>query len=135
QKASTITESDFIRVHDDFAKYRKTCKYQLDGIVAKMEESVREDVGRNSHHPHWAIAIKFVAEAVVTKIVDITWTLSKRGELCPVAILEPVELMGSTVTKASVYNASWMLAKKAYPGATVSLIKSGDIIPKIVEIL
>ena len=134
-KASVITEEDFVKVHDSFARYRQTCKYQLDGIVAKMDESVREELGRNNHHPHWALAIKFVAEAVVTKIVDITWTLSKRGELCPVAILEPVELMGSTVTKASVYNASWMLAKKAYPGATVSLIKSGDIIPKIVEIL
>lgn len=130
-----INLDTFTKVYEQFVAYRKTSKYQLDGFVAKMDESIREKIGRNDHHPFWAIALKFETKAVVTKIIDIVWTLSKRGELCPVAILEPVELLGSTVTKASVYNASWMLAKNAYPGATVLLIKSGDIIPRIIEII
>ena len=132
---SNITEEEFIRIYDLFKNYRETCKYQLDGIVAKMPEKYRDEIGGNSHHPYWAMAIKFVTEEVTTTIIGIEWSLGKRGQLSPVAILEPIELLGSTVTKASVYNASWMLDKKCYPGAKVTLVKSGDIIPKIVDIV
>jgi DNA ligase (NAD+) len=132
---SDITEDEFVGVYTLFKNYREKCKYQLDGIVAKMPEEFREDIGGNSHHPYWAMAIKFVTEEVTTTIIDIEWSLGKRGQLAPVAILEPVELLGSIVTKASVYNASWMLANKCFPGATITLVKSGDIIPKIVDII
>lgn len=131
---SNINETEFVGIYKIFKNYRTKCKYQLDGIVAKMSEDVRAEVGGNDHHPNWALAIKFETKAVYTKIIDITWNLGRNGQLAPVAILEPVELLGSTVSKASVYNADWMLKNKCYPGATVSLIKSGDIIPKIVEI-
>lgn len=124
----------FEKMYAEFKYYRDNCKYQLDGIVAKMDESIRTVVGGNSHHPFWALAIKFETPAVYTTIIDIEWTLGKRGQLSPVAILEPVDLLGSVVQRASVYNADWMLKNKCYPGAKVSLIKSGDIIPKIVEI-
>jgi len=129
------TVSDFVDLYNLFDKYRKSCKYQLDGYVCKCPEEYRDDIGQNNHHPHWALAIKFETPEVKTKIIDIIWTLGKRGQLSPVAILEPVELLGSTVTKASVYNASWMFYKNCYPGAEVTLIKSGDIIPKIVEVV
>lgn len=122
----------FVSIYEEFKTYRKNCKYQLDGIVAKTPEYTRDNIGANNHHPYWALAIKFTTQEVKTKIIDINWTFGKLGQLTPVAILEPVELLGSTVTKASVYNASWMLENKCYPGAEVTLIKSGDIIPKIV---
>jgi len=134
-EASQITQTHFVKIYDNFVNHRANCKYQLDGIVAKMNEDIRAKIGRNDHHPFWAIAIKFETEAVVTKTIDIEWTLGKRGQLTPVAILEPVQLLGSTVKRASLYNASWMVANKCFPGATVSLIKSGDIIPKIVEVI
>lgn len=127
--------SNFEKLYTEFVVYRQNCKYQLDGFVVKMHESIRDLVGGNSHHPFWALAIKFETPEVITKIIDIEWSLGKRGQLSPVAILEPVELLGSTVSRASVYNASWMIANRCYPGATVSLIKSGDIIPKIVDII
>jgi DNA ligase (NAD+) len=125
----------FEKIYAEFKYYRENCKYQLDGIVCKMNEEVRSIVGGNSHHPFWALAIKFETPAVYTKIIDIEWSLGKRGQLAPVAILEPVELLGSIVSRASVYNADWMLKNKCYPGATVSLIKSGDIIPRIIEVV
>ena len=134
-KVSEINDILFQSIHDGFATYRENCKYQLDGIVAKMDESIRATIGQNNHHPHWALAIKFIAEEVSTKITGIEWTLGKRGQLTPVALLEAVQLMGSTVRRASLYNASWMIANKCFDGATVSLIKSGDIIPKIVKVL
>lgn len=125
----------FEKMYGEFKYYRQNCKYQLDGIVAKMPEDVREEIGGNSHHPNWALAIKFETQAVYTKVLSIEWSLGKRGQLAPVAILEPVELMGTMVSRASVYNADWMIKNKCYPGAVVSLIKSGDIIPKIIEII
>ena len=134
-EASQVTLKTFEKIYADFKYYRENCKYQLDGIVCKMEESIREQIGGNSHHPYWALAIKFETPAVYTKIVDIEWTLGKRGQLAPVAILEAVDLLGSVVTRASVYNADWMLKNSCYPGATVSLIKSGDIIPRIIEVI
>jgi len=132
---ATINQDDLETLYKKFVKYRENCKYQLDGIVIKTSEDVRSYIGRTDHHPLWAIAVKFVTQEVKTTIIRIEWGMSKRGELCPVAILQPVDLLGSIVTRASVYNASWMLAKKAYPGAEVTLIKSGDIIPKIVDVV
>ena len=131
-------EIDLVSFEKNYAKfkyYRENCKYQLDGYVAKMQENLRDIIGGTNHHPNWALAIKFETKAVYTKIIDIEYNLGKNGQLAPVAILEPVELLGSIVTKASVYNADWMIKNNCYPGATISLIKSGDIIPKIVEII
>lgn len=128
-------ESDLVNVYKSFELYRKSCKYQLDGIVCKLEEEWRSGLGATSHHPNWALAIKFVAEEVSTRIIGIELGLGKTGQLTPVAILEPVELMGSTVQRASMYNVGWMIDKRSFPGAKVSLVKGGDIIPKIVDIL
>lgn len=130
-----LTESKFVEIYDEFTNYRQKCKYQLDGFVIKYPEHVRPLIGGNSHHPFWAVAVKFIAEIVSTKVTGIEWTLGKRGQMTPIALLEPVELMGSMVSKASLYNASWLLNNNCYPGAVVSIIKSGDIIPKIVNIL
>lgn len=130
-----IDEPTFVSIHDEFANYRKNCKYQLDGIVAKYTKSdLRTKLGEGGHHPNWALAIKFIAEEAYTTIISIEWNLTKTGKLAPVAILKPVELMGSTVQRASVYNASWMLANKCLPGAEIVLVKSGDIIPRIVNV-
>lgn len=134
-ESSQISLQVFEKIYTEFRVYRESCKYQLDGIVAKMSEEIREEIGGNSHHPFWALAIKFETPAVYTKIIGIDWTLGKRGQLSPVAILEPVDLLGSVVTRASVYNADWMLKNKCYPGATVELILSGDIIPRIINVI
>ncbi len=134
--SSEISEAKFVELYNSFDKYRKTCKYQLDGIVAKfVSADTRDLLGEGGHHPNWAIAIKFIADEVSTTILSIEWNLTKTGKLSPVAILNPVELMGSTVQRASVYNASWLLKNKCLPGAEVLLVKSGDIIPRIIDII
>lgn len=133
-KTELLDIKNFERLYTEFSVYRQSCKYQLDGIVAKMHESVRDIVGGNNHHPYWALAIKFETPEVVTKIVDIEWTLGRRGQLHPTFILEPVNLLGSVITRASAYNADWIIKNKALPGTTVSIILSGDIIPRVVEV-
>jgi DNA ligase (NAD+) len=118
-----------------FKKYRETCPFLLDGFVLKYPENKRNIIGENSHDPKWAIAIKFLAEEVQTTILDIEWTLGKDGHLTPIAILEPVELLGTIVTKATLSNLGTIIKKKTFPGAVVSLKKSGEIIPMIVDII
>lgn len=133
-ETSDLDETKFIDIYDKFVEYRKTSKYQLDGIVAKMPENIRPLLNGNVKYPEWGIALKFITEAVTTKIIDIDWTLGKNGQLSPIALLEPVQLLGTEVKRASVYNASWMLDNKCFIGAEISLIKSGDIIPKIIAV-
>jgi DNA ligase (NAD+) len=130
-----IDENKFVEIYEAFTKYRTKCKYQLDGIVTKTSEDVRSYLGKTSHHPLWALAIKFITEEVTTTIERIEWNMGKQGDLRPVAILKPVELLGSIVRRASIYNADWIINKKAFPGAEVTLVKSGDIIPMVVEVV
>jgi NAD-dependent DNA ligase len=112
-----------------------TSDYQLDGIVLKMPEIQRASLGETRHHPRWAVAIKFPSNEVTTEIKSIEWTVGYTGEIAPTAILEAVELDGSTVTRASLYNVNSIIEKGTMPGATVSIRKAGEIIPQIVEVL
>lgn len=129
-----FNELNFKKVYEDFVEYRETCNYQLDGYVVKANEKLRKEIGGNDHHPYWALAIKFETKEVSTKIIDIEWNIKKQGVLAPIAILEHVNLLDSMIGKASLYNASWLMNSKAYPGAVIELIRSGDIIPVITNV-
>lgn len=128
--------SQFSDLYLEFKKYRQSeSPFLLDGIVLKFVEEHRESMGNHSHHPNWAIAIKFETLVVATKIMSIDWTVGTTGELSPIANLKPVELLGTIVKKASLYNLGSILKKKLFPGATVSIRKSGEIIPQVMEVL
>lgn len=125
----------FKEVYDFFLDYRKNSSpYQLDGMVLKFEEKERYSIGETSHHPKWAVAIKFPAEEAQTKIINITWNIGKNGDYCPVGVLETVQLAGTKVSHVSLYNYGNVANNKLLPGAEVTIIKSGDIIPKIIRI-
>jgi DNA ligase (NAD+) len=130
-----ISQDNFEVAYHDMTKYRKTSDYQLDGFVIKAPETFRPKLGENSHDPNWAIAIKFPPKEAITKIVSISWQYGKTGELCPVAIMEPIDLDGSTVSRASLFNYGYIKAIGAYPGAIVAIAKSGDIIPQITRVI
>jgi DNA ligase (NAD+) len=125
----------FESAYHDMVEYRKTSDYQLDGFVIKAPEGLRPIWGENSHDPNWAIAIKFPPKEATTKIKSISWQYGKTGELTPVAVMEPVDLDGSTVSRAALFNLGYLKEKGAYPGATVTVAKSGDIIPQIQRVL
>lgn len=125
-------ENTFIGTVEIYTNYRLTeSPYPLDGFVLKCEESERPLHGENSHDPNWAVAIKFPPKEMVTIIEKIVWHYGKTGELTPIAIMKPVDLDGSTVTRASLYNYGYVKKMKVYPGAQVVIAKSGDIIPQI----
>jgi DNA ligase (NAD+) len=124
----------FANAYETMLAYRKQCPFRLDGFVIKTEVEMRNELGENKHDPNWAIAIKFPPEEATTTIIDIKWQFGRTGQLTPVAVLEPTDLDGTTVRRASVHNYGWMLKKGCLPGAIVKIAKKGDIIPQIVEI-
>lgn len=123
-------------MYKKYLYYRKNSDYLCDGFVMKIEnKDYRNRLGETSHHPNWAIAVKFESTEVTTKILRYEWTIGTTGKMSPVAILEPVDFDGSVVSRASLYNYSSIHNMYAYPDSVVSLIKSGDIIPRILKVV
>ena len=130
-----IGPENFEAAYQDMVKFRTTSEYQLDGFVIKAPEGLRPVWGENSHDPNWAIAIKFPPKEAITTIKSISWQYGKTGELTPVAVMEPINLDGSTVSRATLFNLGYLKEKRAYPGAIVAIAKSGDIIPQITRLV
>jgi len=129
------TISEFPEVYDFFLDYRENnSPYQLDGMVLKFNEKIRESIGETDHHPKWAIAIKFPAEEAKTRITGISWRIGKNGDYTPVGMLETVQLAGTKVSNVSLHNYGNVSRNKILPGALVTIIKSGDIIPKVIHV-
>lgn len=134
--------TNFIYRHDKFdelfermVEVRKNSEFPLDGFVLKAySPKVKAMLGENDHDPEWGKAIKFKPEGVTTTLKGVIWNIGKTGELTPVAMLEPVDLDGSTVSKASLYNAGYIEKNNLHIGTRVRIVKSGDIIPQIVEV-
>lgn len=129
---NSLNYESIIKHYEDL---RKKFKFQLDGVVISFPAKYRKTLGENSHDPEWAIAIKFIADEVITKVDDIQWYVGKTGELTPVVQLEPVQLAGTIVRKASGYNYGYINRNKIGKGALVSILKAGDIIPEIQSVI
>lgn len=124
----------------DYIQYwtdnRDTLKFDIDGMVIKVNSlRQREELGNTTKSPRWAIAYKFPAERKKTKVVDIIVQVGRTGTLTPTAILEPVRVAGSTVSRATLHNEDYINEKDIKIGDTVIIQKAGDIIPEVVEVL
>ncbi len=122
-----------------FLKYwdveRRNLPVATDGVVLKVNSlEQQEELGYTSKFPRWAIAYKFQAEKEWTKLKEVTYQVGRTGAITPVANLEPVQLSGSVVKRASLYNADAIEALDLHIGDTVSVEKGGEIIPKITEV-
>lgn len=121
---------------ENFTKKRNELPYQIDGLVFKVNEfSSREKLGYTGHHPRWAIAYKFEAPKAETIIEDIIWQVGRGGRITPVAKLKPVNLAGSTVSRATLHNIDYIKMLELSIGDTVSISKRGDIIPAVEEVI
>lgn len=117
------------------AAERARLPYEVDGIVCKVNEfKYRERLGETSNHPRWAIALKFDAPMAVTELEDIDVQVGRTGILTPVAVLKPVLIGGVTVTSASLHNEDEIQRLDVRIGDQVELVRSGDVIPKVVGI-
>lgn len=121
---------------EDFINYwdteRKSLPFATDGIVIKVNElPYQEELGYTSKFPRWAVAYKFKAEQALTKLISIDYQVGRTGAVTPVANLEPVQLSGTVVKRASLHNAEQMALLDIHVGDYVYVEKGGEIIPKI----
>ncbi|HRT03839.1 MAG TPA: hypothetical protein P5513_07860 [Candidatus Diapherotrites archaeon] len=131
----SFVHNDYVKIIKSFEDLRKGFNYRLDGVVISFPTEFREILGENEHDPEWSIAIKFVPVETITEVKGVEWNVSKKGEIIPTVLLSPVFLDGSKVSRASGYNAGYIINKGIGIGAKVSLAKSGDIIPEIQKVI
>ena len=120
----------------EYDEKRKQLDYPTDGIVIKLDSlAFQRELGATNKYPRWAIAYKFSAEETETQIIDIKLEIGRTGALTPTAHLRPVQLAGTTVSKASLHNADQIKNLDVRIGDFVLVRKAGEIIPEIVKIL
>ncbi len=112
---------------------RDTLSYDIDGVVIKLDSlAERRVIGEGTKTPKWAVAYKFPPEQKQTRLLDIVTSVGRTGVLTPTAVLEPVRLAGTTVSRATLHNIQFIREKGICIGDTVTLQKAGDIIPEVV---
>lgn len=120
----------------EFQEKRTALPYEIDGIVIKVNEfAVQEEVGFTVKAPRWAIAYKFPAEEAHTVIRDIEWSVGRTGVVTPTAIMDPVQLAGTTVQRASLHNEDLIHERDIRLLDTVVVHKAGDIIPEVTRVI
>ncbi len=129
--AGTLDEVQaFIRRWEE---HRHDLEYEIDGVVIKVDSTnQQQELGRTSKAPRWAIAYKFPPEERTTLLNDIQVSIGRTGAATPFAVLEPVQVAGSTVSLATLHNADEVERRDVRPGDTVWVRKAGDVIPEVV---
>lgn len=134
RKCQTI--DDVIEYVESWTEKRPDLNYDIDGIVIKVDSLEQQDrLGSTAKSPRWAIAYKFPAEEVVTRLIRIDLSVGRTGVITPTAILEPVQVAGTTVQRASLHNEDLIREKDIMLGDWVIIKKAGDIIPEVVNVL
>ena len=120
----------------EWEERRKTLGYATDGVVIKVNEfALCNEIGRTVKSPKWAVAYKFPALEVETKLLDIIYTVGRTGNITPNAVLEPIMIAGSLVSRATLNNEDYCIEKDIRIGDIVKVRKAGEIIPEIVEVV
>ena len=114
---------------------RKKLSFEIDGVVIKVNSRLQQqEMGFTSKFPRWAMSYKFETERAESKLLSISYQVGRTGAVTPVANLEPMQLLGTTVKRASLHNADFIAQLDVRVGDTVFVEKGGEIIPKIVEV-
>ena len=128
------TPEEAIDFYHELLERREELPYEADGMVVKVNDfAQREVLGEVSRAPRWAIAFKFPAEEATTRVLDIVVQVGRTGALTPVAILEPVEVSGVTVSRATLHNEDEVRRKDVRIGDWVVVRRAGEVIPEIVK--
>ncbi len=130
------TLDEVIAFYEHFGLQRESLPYEIDGVVIKVDDlDQQQRLGYTAKSPRGAIAYKFAAYQARTRLIDIQLQVGRTGAVTPVAILEPVLLAGSTISRASLHNADEITRKDIRIGDLIVLEKGGDVIPKIVSVV
>lgn len=134
KKVSNI--EDVIKYWEAWSKKKDRENYMIDGVVVKVNDIESQEVlGYTGKAPRFGIAFKFPAEQVTTVVEDITLQIGRTGVLTPVAVLRPVLVAGSTVSRATLHNEDEIIRKDIRIGDTIVLQKAGDVIPEVVSVV
>ena len=127
---------DVMSYINNMGNIRNDLLYDIDGVVIKLDNlNDHKKIGNTIRYPKWACAYKFPAEVVSTKLKDIKFTVGRTGQVTPNAILEPVMVMGSLISKATLHNEEYCINKDIRVGDTVKIIKAGDVIPRVESVV
>ncbi len=125
-----------IAFHGRLGTERDALPYEIDGVVVKVDRRDWQNVlGLRSRSPRWAVAFKYPPRIEVTKVLDIVVQVGRTGKLTPVAVLQPVDVSGVTVSRATLHNQDELDRKDVRIGDTVRVRRAGDVIPEVVEVL
>ena len=117
---------------NEYTLLRETLPYEIDGIVIKVNNlNEQQELGFTAKYPKWATAYKFPANDVLTKLTDIIFTVGRTGQITPNAVLEPVLVMGSTISRATLHNEDFVNNLDLMIGDIVEVHKAGDVIPEV----
>ncbi len=135
QQTETVEDADaLLRIYAAWQQRRGKLAYDIDGLVYKVDDfAAQHRLGSVARSPRWAIAHKFPAEEVVTRIRDVIWQVGRTGVITPVAVLEPVHVGGVQVSRATLHNPDEMMRKAIRAGAQVVVRRAGDVIPEVVR--
>ena len=133
-RSRVVDDLDGIRrMIEHYGEHRHDVEHEIDGVVIKVDEvPLQRRLGATSRAPRWAIAYKYPPEEVNTKLLDIQVNVGRTGRVTPFGVMEPAKVAGSTVSLATLHNASEVKRKGVLIGDTVVLRKAGDVIPEIV---
>lgn len=127
---------EVIQQINNIGEERENLKFGIDGAVVKIDDlSFREILGSTSKVPRWAVAYKYPPEKKETILKDIICQVGRTGAITPMAILEPVKVAGSTISKTTLHNEDFIIDKDLKIGDTVVIQKAGDVIPEVVEVV
>lgn len=125
----------FIDYRNRMIDRREDLNFDIDGVIAKVNDfEKREILGKTSAHPRWAFAYKFPAKTGTTTVHDIAVQVGRTGKLTPVALLEPVDVKGVTISRASLHNEKQVQKLGISPGAKVKVERAGDVIPQVKDL-
>lgn len=125
----------FIDYRDTLLEEREDLNYEIDGAIAKVDDrSTWPELGETARHPRWAFAHKFPPKSGETTLREITVQVGRTGKLTPVALLEPVDVQGVTISRATLHNAAQARKLGVQPGARVRIERAGDVIPYVAEV-
>jgi DNA ligase (NAD+) len=125
-----------LSAHRDLLGRRHALPYEVDGMVVKVDgEDARRRLGMVSRSPRWAVAFKFPAEEAVTRVLGIEVNVGRTGALTPVALLEPVQVGGVTVSRATLHNPGELARKDVRVGDQVFVRRAGDVIPEVIKVV
>ena len=130
------TEEEVIQAINEIGDKRDDLTFGIDGAVIKVDDlKFREILGTTAKNPRWQIAYKYPPEQKKTKLIDIVCNVGRTGVITPLAILEPVQVAGSTISKTTLHNEDFIREKQIKIGDTVVIQKAGDVIPEIVKVI